>query len=50
MEIILRLLTNIRENKKKVYFFIFILILSLITLTLIVFFTMDIDPFIYFQF
>ena len=50
MEIILRLLINIKENKKNVYFFIFILILLLITLTLIVFFTMDIDPFIYFQF
>lgn len=50
MEIILRLLTNIRENKKKIYFFIFTLILTLVTLTLVVFFTMDIDPFIYFQF
>jgi len=50
MEVILRLLINIKENKKNIYFFIFFLILLLISLTLIVFFTMDIDPFIYFQF
>ena len=50
MEIILKFLNNIKENKKKLYLYIVILLIVLFCLTAIISFITDIDPFIYFQF
>mgnify|MGYP001196542602 FL=1 len=50
MEIILKILENIKENKKKIYIYIILLLALLISLVTIISFSMNIDPFIYFQF
>lgn len=50
MEVILKILENIKENKKKIYIYIVLLLVLLISLVTIISFSMNIDPFIYFQF
>jgi len=50
MEVILKILENIKDNKKKIYIYIIFLLVLLISLATIISFSMNIDPFIYFQF
>ncbi len=50
MEIILKFLNNIKENKKKLYLYIVLLLALLFCLTIVISFITDNDPFIYFQF
>ena len=50
MEIILKFLNNVKENKKKLYWYIALLSALLICLTMVISFITDNDPFIYFQF
>ncbi len=50
MEIILKFLNNIKENKKKLYSSIVVLLILVFWLAIVISFLTDIDPFIYFQF